>query len=86
MSSIRFTRKQGKIIVLENEPFELQCSVTGAPIEIQGKKIKWKGPDPIKTGEIDITGNDANGNITTETSESYYSIAKTFLNNLKLNN
>jgi hypothetical protein len=69
--SATFTTKQEKVIQVENQPFELQCIVTGTQAEIDNIiNIEWSRPDPDVSGsEIVIAENDPNRNITVRNSE-----------------
>jgi hypothetical protein len=69
---VLLTAKQEKVIQVENQPFELQCTVNGRKAEIDKiRTITWGRPDPDVSGsEIPIAANDPNRIINVTKSES----------------
>ncbi len=68
--SAKFSFESGNLIKIENQPFELQCIVTGTEAELKDLKSTWKRPDPnADHGEIPIVEEDGSANITEDKSE-----------------
>ena len=74
--SAKFSIEPGNLIKIENQPFELQCIVTGTEAELKGIKSTWKRPDPnADHGEIPIVEGDGSANITDEKRENSYTFS-----------